>query len=101
MDPSALTVGQVLSDLRDISLILGMLALVWKARGAFDAVCNFTKRITEHMDSMDLFAKDMKQALSSIVNNHLRHIEYDMKTVAGRVHEIPPGPVEPQDPFQV
>jgi len=76
-DPSTLTLGQVSSAIRDFSIVLALIAVVWKARGIFEDVSNFFTRVIKHMDSMENFAR-------TVMDNHLLHIEQDLKTLSGR-----------------
>lgn len=77
IDPTQLTLGQIASTIRDLSLVGTLLILVWKSRGVYESASNFFKRTSDHMDSMESFAR-------TVVDNHLKHIEQDLKTLSGR-----------------
>jgi hypothetical protein len=77
MDPSALTLGQVSSALRDFTVVGVLLTTAWKSRGMYDAAKNFFQRLTTHMDKME-------SGMQTLLNNHLTHIENDLKVMARR-----------------
>ena len=54
-----------------------LIVFVWKSKGAYDTLKSFAKRTSDHMDSMESFAR-------TVVDNHLKHIEADLKTLSGR-----------------
>jgi len=69
MDSSTLTsVTDVLSALRDVAVIGGVLSLVWKARGMWEDGRQFIK-------SIKVFMETMSASTQTILNNHLFHIE--------------------------
>jgi len=80
-DPGNLTLGQVSSAIRDFSIVIVLIVSVWKARGIFEDVSNFFTRVIKHMDSMESFAR-------TVMDNHLLHIEQDLKTLSGRQDDI-------------
>lgn len=83
-DPAQLTLGQVSSALRDFTIVGVLLTASWKARGGYEFVKNFFQRLTTHMDVME-------RGMQTLLNNHLTHIENDLKTLSGRKDEKPFG----------
>lgn len=81
-DPSTLTLGQVSSAIRDLSIVAVLVTISWKARGIYETATQFFDRVTKHMDSMENFAR-------TVVDNHLYHIEMDLKTLSGRKDDTP------------
>ncbi len=80
-NPAGITLGDVSSTFRDFSVVGFLLICAWKSRGVYESVNKFFKRTSDHMDSMETFAR-------TVVDNHLFHIEYDLKTLSGRKHDI-------------
>jgi hypothetical protein len=76
-DPSQVTLGQASGFVRDLSVVATVIIASWKGRGIFETAKNFFERIELHMDTMELFAK-------TVMTNHLKHIEADLKTLSGR-----------------
>jgi hypothetical protein len=76
-DPAQLTLGQVSSTLRDLTVIGVLLTVAWKSRGLYDDAKNFFERLTDHMDAMEL-------GMTTLLSNHLTHIEADLKNLAQR-----------------
>jgi hypothetical protein len=82
LDPSALTLGQVSSTLRDFTVVGLLLTIAWKSRGVYESAKAFFERLTTHMDTME-------ENMNILLTNHLTHIEKDLKTMARRqVHAI-------------
>lgn len=71
---SSINLTSLLGYLRDLSVILTLLTVVWKIRGAWDEVINFRQDCTRFMTKMEVHADTM-------VNNHLKHIEEDSKKI--------------------
>ena len=76
-DPSSWTLGQVSSTARDLSIVGFLMGAAWKGRGIYESVSGFVTRVIRHMDLMEKFA-------DATVNNHLKHIEDDLRTLSGR-----------------
>jgi hypothetical protein len=76
-DPSGLTLGQISSTVRDFSIVGALIVVAWKARGVYESASDFFNRTVKHMDTMETFA-------TTVVNNHLKHIESDLKKMAYR-----------------
>lgn len=76
-DPAQLTLGQVSSTLRDLTVVGVFITAAWKSRGLYDAAKDFFERLTTHMDVME-------EGMQTLLTNHLTHIEKDLKTLSGR-----------------
>ncbi len=79
-NPSGITLGEISSTVRDFSVVIGIVVFSWKARGAYQSVTDFVERITQHMTIMEDFAK-------TAIENHLTHLEQDIRTLANRHRE--------------
>ena len=80
-DPASLTLGQMSSAIRDFTIVVVLFTASWKARGVYEKVSNFITRVTNFMTSMENFTR-------VVVDNHLKHIEADLKTLSGRQDDI-------------
>ena len=80
-DPAQLTLGQISSALRDFTIVAVLISVSWKARGYYERVSKFFDRVTQHMTSMETFAR-------TVTNNHLTHIEADLKKMSGRQDDL-------------
>ena len=76
-DPSAVTIGQVSSTVRDLSIVAVLVSVSWKARGMYETVTDFFERTTKHMDVME-------SGMKTLLTNHLAHIEADLSKMAHR-----------------
>jgi len=72
---TAFTLTAILGWAREISIIGVLLGAAWKARGVWDDAKQFLDRIEIHMTKMENFAE-------AVVNNHLVHMEEDMRLLA-------------------
>jgi hypothetical protein len=80
-DPSQLTLGQVSSTIRDLSIVAVLIGTAWKARGLYEEGVAFFKRCTRHMDIMEV-------SMNMLLTNHLSHIEKDLAKLTGRNPEV-------------
>jgi hypothetical protein len=80
-DPSQVTLGQLSSAVRDWAIIGTLAVAVWKARGFYASGVDFFDRIDTHMTRMEMFA-------NKALNNHLSHIEHDLRVLSGRRGDI-------------
>lgn len=69
--------AQLISELRDAAFIIGISVVGWKARSIVQPIIDFFKRVTRHMDVME-------QGMTTILNNHLYHMEADLRVIANR-----------------
>ena len=83
-DPASLTLGQISSTIRDFTIVGFLIGGAWKARGVFEQILGFFKRLTTHMEIME-------RGMSTLLTNHLLHIEKDLKHIAGRKDPKPFG----------
>lgn len=84
MIDAPLTVAQMIGELRDGAFILGLGLVGWKARSWFQPVVEFSKRLVNHMDTMEDGMADMRGDMKILLNNHVAHMERDLKTLSGR-----------------
>jgi hypothetical protein len=84
LDPAQLTLGQVSSALRDLTVVGILLTVAWKSRGVYDSAKGFLERLTTHMDVME-------GGMKTLLTNHLTHMEQDLKTLTGRKDDKPFG----------
>ncbi len=80
-DPTTLTVGAVISAIRDIGFIAGLVVFGWKVRDWVQPLVKFFERADKHMDIME-------SGMNALLTNHLKHIETDLRTLTGRKSEI-------------
>jgi hypothetical protein len=74
-DPSSITLGQMSSAVRDLSIVGTLVLGSWKVRGAYEAVTHFFDRVTKHMDVVE-------NNISVLMTNHLSHIEDSLKQMS-------------------
>jgi len=85
VDPSStVTIGQVVSTLKDLGFIVGTCVVGWKARALVQPAIDFFNRAVSHMDKMESSVTSLQSGMSTLLNNHLSHIEADLKTISGR-----------------
>jgi hypothetical protein len=80
-DPASLTIGQLSSFLRDFTIVGVLLTSAWKTRGIYESAKQFFVRLTTHMDVME-------NGMTTLLTNHIRHIEQDLKILSGRREDI-------------
>src|SRR6266478_2510376 len=80
-DPSGITLGQVSSTIRDFSIVGTLVVMAWKARGVYESVSQFFDRTLKHMNTMEMFA-------TTVVDNHLKHIEDSLKQMSDNQERI-------------
>lgn len=84
-DPSStVTLGQTISTLKDGAFIVGIVVLGWKARGLVQPLIDFFARAKQHMEIMETGMTGLRIDVTTLLNNHLSHIEQDLKTLSGR-----------------
>ena len=74
-DPSSITLGQLSSSARDLSIVGTLVLGSWKARGIYEAFTHFFDRVTKHMDVME-------NNISVLMTNHIVHIEESLKQMS-------------------
>lgn len=80
IDPS-ITVAALSALLKDWAIVGTLAYIVWRLRGFFDTAVLFVARVNKHMNLMEGFA-------SKTLNNHLAHIQHDLRTLSGRKSDI-------------
>jgi len=76
-------IGEAISSIRDIVVVIGVLTFGWKIRGWVQPGIDFFKMAT-------LFMVDMRRDMHTLLNNHLLHIESDLRHMSGRKPERKP-----------
>lgn len=74
-DPAQLTLGQISAAARDISIVGALITASWKLRGVYEQAADFFKRVNKFMEVMET-------GMTTLLTNHLAHIEVDLKTIA-------------------
>ena len=84
-DPaSTVTLGQVISNLKDGAFVVGIVVLGWKARGLVQPAIDFFNRAVKHMDVMEQGVGSLQIGMNTLLSNHLSHIEEDLRVLSGR-----------------
>lgn len=65
---TAETIKTLLGYTRDLSIIGALFVVAWRARGIWDTVTEFIKKIQDFMTTMTTHA-------DTLVNNHIKHLE--------------------------
>jgi hypothetical protein len=91
VNPNTMTVGDLLSTIRDGAFILGLIFGVWKARGAIQPAIDFFKdakntmvRGRKHMEIMEEGLAELQTGMAVILTNHLPHMQKDMAKMVRR-----------------
>lgn len=96
VDPTTATtttieVGNIFAILRDGAFAFGILVFGWKARDFFQPIFTFFSRANQHMTTVEETMVSQSQTMSRLeagmsvaMNNHLRHIEHDIRVLSGR-----------------
>lgn len=87
-DPSTITLAQASGFVKDWAILGILISVVWRARGLyskaerlFDGSLAFINRVDLHMTRMELVA-------DKITNNHLAHMEHDLRLMSGRKSDV-------------
>lgn len=75
-----MTIGQLASTLRDLTAVVSMVVIGWKTRDWFQPIFDFFKRANNFMTSME-------RNMDILLNNHMRHIESDVRRMSGREYD--------------
>lgn len=81
---SQMTVGELLSSLRDTIFIFGVPYLGWKARGWVQPGIDFFKRANKFFDLGEAHIRRVESGMQVLLNNHLSHIQSDLGHLSGR-----------------
>jgi len=87
LDPTKITVGQVISGLKDIGFLFGLLVVGWKFRTALEPMIAVIKRLPNHLDRVEDFMFKTNNNFDVLMTNHIKHMEADLKTLSGRDSE--------------
>jgi len=67
-NPASLTLGEIASAVRDVSIVVVIVKLAWASRGIYEIIKTFFNRCMTHMDYMEA-------GMKTLLENHLTHIE--------------------------
>jgi hypothetical protein len=84
IDLSKMTVGEAISALRDASFLIGFLVLGWKGRSWVQPLFDVFEEAKTFMKESRVHQQTMEQQMGLLLNNHLKHIESDLKHISGR-----------------
>ena len=79
-----LPLGEVISSLRDIVFILGVLTIGWKIRSWIQPIIEFFERANEFFDRSEAHIERVESGMKVLLNNHLSHIQSDLGHLSGR-----------------
>lgn len=81
---SQMSVGDLISSLRDITLILTTLTVGWKLRSWVQPVIDFVKRADRFFTLGEAHIIRVEDGMNKLLNNHLDHIQADLGHLSGR-----------------
>lgn len=82
---SQMTIGELISTIRDTVFILGVPYLGWKARSWIQPAIDFFKRANSFFDLSEAHIRRVESGMRVLLNNHLSHIQSDLGHISGRV----------------
>ena len=103
---SQMNVGELISSLRDLIFILGMLTVGWKVRAWVQPVIDFFHRANEFFDRSEVHIQRVESGMQMLLNNHLSHIQSDLGHISGRevrgaVYAVDSHDDKPEDQIQL
>lgn len=75
-----MTIGELASTLRDLTAVVAMITIGWKTRDWLQPIFDFFKRANGFMTSME-------NNMNILLNNHMKHIESDIRRMSGRDYD--------------
>jgi hypothetical protein len=81
---SEMNVGELISNLRDITITVATLTIGWKARSWIQPIVEFFKRANEFFDRSEAHIQKVESGMQVLLNNHLSHIQSDLGHISGR-----------------
>lgn len=81
---SQMTVGELISSIRDLTVILGTLTIGWKVRSWVQPLVDFFKRANTFFDMGEKHIQRVEAGMNVLLNNHLHHIQADLGHISGR-----------------
>ena len=95
LDPSSITLGQLSSAARDWAIVgflfgtaIALTKIAWKSRGIYEDVSGFVTRISDFMEASTLHMTRMETFATRVLNNHLAHMQHDLRTLSGRTADV-------------
>lgn len=81
---NTITVGDAVSTLRDIGFLIALVVIGWKSRSWVQPGVEFFKRANNFFSLGEEHMRLMEINMQTLLNNHLSHIESDLKRLSGR-----------------
>jgi hypothetical protein len=81
---SGMTVGEVISSLRDISVIVGIAVFGWKARSWFQPVIEFFSELKQFIVRANQHMTLVEQGMAVLLENHMAHIQKSVEEIQSR-----------------
>lgn len=81
-DPNAWTVGEVVTLVRNVGILVAILGVGWKARALVQPVVDFFADLKRLMIRGEKHMDAMEESMSLLLDNHLTHIGSHVATVA-------------------
>ncbi len=79
-NPAQLTLGEIAAAFRDFVIIGVIIKAAWHSRGFYEHAKSLKDRLVQHMDFME-------KGMSTLLDNHLTHIESDLAKLAQKKEE--------------
>lgn len=77
-----LDVSQFIAALRDLSFVVGLSVLGWKARTWLQPAYDFFNRAEKHMDRVETGLSNMENGMSILLENHMTHVQNSLEILA-------------------
>jgi hypothetical protein len=81
-DPSQMTLGELSTIVRNLAIVAVLLRAAWGARGFYDSALSFMSAVHKHMIEQTTFNTDARKFMTTVTDNHLKHIEEYTKVLA-------------------
>jgi hypothetical protein len=79
-----MTLGELVSTLKDGAFLVGILLAGWKARGLVQPMIDFFRRALSFMDSTETKLGRLDSGMNMLLTNHLSHL------AQGEIHPVIP-----------
>ena len=81
---TSMSVGDLIANIRDFVFLAGILILGWKARALIQPAIDFFNNAQTTMTRANQHFDVMEEGMSTLLTNHLKHIESDLAKLTGR-----------------
>src|SRR6267142_350534 len=78
----SITLGQIITYGRDLSIAGVILKIGWEARGAIDSVKDFFANVGGFMTSVSTKLDTLNTNVNTVMTNHLHHIDEKLDLIA-------------------